>query len=96
MKVIFTPYIYIAFFFLKISGSYAQEFQLTAIPKKEINNEVLNNISYKKNHISKKSVYHEIDTIIINLEKRGYLNATIDTIYNKDSVFTALYASSRS
>ena len=91
MKVIFTPYIYIAFFFLKISGSYAQEFKLTTIPKKEINKEVLNNLNYQKNHISKKSVYLEIDTIIINLEKRGYLNAAIDTIYNKDSIFTAQY-----
>lgn len=91
MKAIFTPYIYIAFFFLKIFGSYAQEFQLIALPKKEINNEVLNNINYKKNHISKKSVYHEIDTIVIVLEKKGYLNAAIDTIYIKDSVFTAQY-----
>ncbi len=91
MKVIFTPYIYIVFFILYISGAQAQEFHLTIKPKDEINKEILNSIHYKKKYLSKQNVFLELDSIINRLEKKGFLNATLDTVFNIDSIYTAQY-----
>ncbi|NOQ91262.1 MAG: hypothetical protein GQ552_00940, partial [Flavobacteriaceae bacterium] len=91
MKIKLTPYIYIIFFLLNISGVCAQEFQLTIKPKEVVNKEILNSINYKKNHLTTKNVFQEIDSIINRLEIKGFLNATIDTVVKTDSIYIAQY-----
>jgi len=89
VKVIFTPYILILLFLLDFSTSYGQKFQLVAKADNSINNTILEEISYLKNHSSKEGVFKELKTIKSKLEKKGYLNSTLDTLYLKDSIYTA-------
>jgi hypothetical protein len=76
---------------LKFTSFYAQEFHLENISKIDTNNTVLKSIISQKIHQSKKSVLSEIDSVLIKLEYKGYLNATLDTIFVNDSLYKAQY-----
>jgi len=91
LKAPVTPYIYILFFLLKIYSLHAQEFQLENLCKYEKNNKIINGLSYQKNHSSENSVLKEIDSILVKLEYKGYMNASLDTIYINDSIYKAHY-----
>ncbi len=91
MKVFITPYIYILFFLLKLFCVNAQEFQLENLSKNDTNNKILRSIYFKKLHASENSILTEIDSILIRLEYKGYLNAILDTIYITDSIYKAQY-----
>ena len=91
MKVNFTPYIYIVFFLLKISSCYAQEFQLKAISKNKENNKTFNELVYEKNHPSKKSIALETDSILIQLEHKGFLSVSLDTLLHIKQEYTAQF-----
>mgnify|MGYP001150075214 CR=1 FL=1 len=91
MKVIFTPYIYIVIFLLKISSCYTQEFQLKAISNTIENNKVLSELVFKKNHTSKKSIDREIDSILIQLEYKGFLNASLDSLLHTEQKYIAQF-----
>jgi hypothetical protein len=76
---------------LKFTSFNAQGFHLENISKIDINNTVLKSIASQKIHQSKKSVLSEIDSVLIKLEYKGYLSATLDTIFVNDSLYKAQY-----
>jgi len=69
----------------------AQEFQLENLTKNDTNNKIIKSISFKNLHSNEKSVLNEIDSILIRLEYKGFLNATVDTIFYSDSIYKARY-----
>jgi len=91
MRVIFTPYIYILFFLLKFSTIYSQNFQISVTTIKSENNKIIKEIPYIKFHNSKMSILNEINEINRELEKIGFLNATLDKFDLIDSTFNAKY-----
>ncbi len=91
MKVIDTPYIYILFFVFNFSVASAQNFNLEIKAVNEKNNKELQSISYKKKHASKDELFQEIDSVLIKLEYKGYLSASLDTLYKNDSLYSAQY-----
>jgi len=76
-----------------LNGSffYGQTFELSAIAKNKTKNHIIHAVSYKKTHLSKQSVFTETDSILNALEKKGYFNTVLDSVFVKDSLFTAQY-----
>ena len=91
MKAIFTPYIYITFFLINIFVCNAQEFQLKAISKNTENSIIFKELVYQKDHLSKKSIDLEIDSILIKLEYKGFLSAYLDTLFNNKQKYSAQF-----
>ena len=91
LKIKATPYIYILFFFLQSLTINAQK--LTLIPKTKSfeNNTVLEKIYYQKDHFSEKSIYKELDSISLHLQKLGFVHTKLDTLIKNDSIYTANY-----
>ena len=91
LKVFITPYIYILFFVFNFSMVYAQDLYLENQAVNEKNNKVLQSISYQKKHATKADLLQEIDSVLIKLEYKGYLNTSLDTLYINDSIYKAHY-----
>ncbi|PID71202.1 MAG: hypothetical protein CR985_01170 [Flavobacteriales bacterium] len=51
---------------------------------------VINELKYKKNHITNSSVFKTIDSVKNKIEVLGFINANIDTIISKDTTYLAI------
>lgn len=89
MKVFFTPYIYILLFLLQNAFVFAQHFELQLQSTQASNTEVIHKLSYKKIHDSRKSILAEIDSALIQLERKGFIYAKLNSLKNQDSIYTA-------
>jgi outer membrane protein assembly factor BamA len=69
----------------------AQEFLLENFAENDTNNKIIKSVSFQNIHSSENSVLNEIDSILIRLEYKGYLNANLDTIFISDSIYKAQY-----
>jgi len=88
----FTPYIFILFFTLIISGTRAQDLKLSIKTNQDSDQEVLNHIPFKKELPSKVALENEIDSLFDKLQFRGYLNAKLDTVMATDTLYTAFFS----
>ena len=91
MKALFTPYIYI-YFLLGINLTFSQQLELKIAAKSNVNTAILQSIKYKKTHNNKPSILLEIDAIKEALSQKGYLKNELDSLYKKDSVYTAIFS----
>ncbi len=89
MKKNVIPYIYILLFFLQTQFVVSQNTQLRIQAKNKANEQVFYNIAYKKFHENENTISKEIDSVLTQLQKIGYLQSKLDTIYKKDSLFLA-------
>ena len=91
MKLTTTPYIYILFFFLQSWAIHTQN--LTLIPNSKLteNNSYFEKIIFQKNHISEASIYNELDSISIQLQKLGFVYNKLDTLVKTDTIYYADY-----
>jgi len=87
----FIPYIYIAFFLCNIWFSFSQKIILNISAKDSTNTILLNTIPYQKIHPTEFSLLQSLDTIKNNLEKKGFINFSLDTIIKKDSIYNAKF-----
>jgi translocation and assembly module TamA len=92
LNIKFTPYIYILFFILNICGAKAQNLKLSIKTNQSSDQEVLNQIPFKKELPSKVALENELDSLLDKLEFRGYLNAKLDTIIASDTASTAFFS----
>ncbi len=91
LKVNFTPYILVLFFFVNFSLIHGQKLQLKATARFEENNKILQRISFIEFHDSEESVQHEINEIKSALELKGYLNNVLDSLIISDSIYKAQF-----
>ena len=91
LKVNFTPYILLLFFFVNFSLVYGQKFQLKVSAQSKENNKILERISFIEWHDSEASVHNEIGLIKSALELKGFLNASLDTLMHSDSIYKARF-----
>jgi translocation and assembly module TamA len=91
LKVNFTLYILILFFFVDFSLIHGQKLQLKVSARLEENNKVLERTSFIEFHDSEESIENEISKIQSTLELKGYLNNTLDTLIISDSVYKAQF-----
>lgn len=89
MKKNVIPYIYILLFFLQTQFVVSQSAQLRIQVKDNANEQAFDNITYKKFHDNENTIAKEIDSVLVQLQKIGYLQSKLDTIYKKDSLFLA-------
>ena len=89
LKINFIPYIYILLLFLQAQFATSQNVQLTIQSKNGVNEQALTGISFKKFHNNETAIPKEIDSIITQLNKKGYLQSELDSIYRSDSLFLA-------
>lgn len=89
MKINFIPYIYILLFFLQTQFAAAQNIQLTIQSKSNVNEQAFNGINFKKFHKDETSVPKEIDSVLTQLNKKGYLQSELDSLFKTDSLFIA-------
>lgn len=85
----FTPYIYILFFFVQVSCVLAQGYKLEIRTNPNDPEEFARPLAFQKNIITKDSVAVELNSYLKQIELKGYLNATIDSVVQTDSVYTA-------
>lgn len=50
---------------------------------------LLEQIAFQKMHSVESSITPEIDTIILQFQKKGYLNVSLDSLYKRDSIYFA-------
>lgn len=91
LKINFTPYILVLFFFVNFSLVYGQKFQLKVSTQLEENNKILKRISFIEWHDSEASVHNEIGGIKSALELKGFLNTSLDTSIHSDSIYKARF-----
>jgi len=91
LKVNFTPYILLLFFFANFSLIYGQKFQLKTTAQFEENDKILERISFVEYHDTEESVRQEISSIKSRLEFKGFLNTVLDTLILSNSVYTAKF-----
>jgi len=91
LKLTTTPYIYILFFFLQSWAIHTQN--LTLIPNSKLteNNSYFEKIIFQKNHISEASIFNELDSISIQLQKLGFVYNKLDTLVKTDTIYYADY-----
>lgn len=89
MKLKFTPYIYILIFILGSSSLYAQHHKLEIRLNDSENKTFISKNNYRKEGLLKDSISHEIDAYVKNIELLGYLSPRLDSLTNKDSIWTA-------
>ena len=90
MKRKFTPYIYIAFFLWNFGSIFGQELTLKISTKDSTHTIFVNSINYKKNHVSEISLFKSLDSIKNKLERKGFLNLSLNTI-KQDSIYQAIF-----
>ena len=91
MKQQFTPYIYILFFLLNFGFVFGQKLILKVSAKDSTNTVLINTIHYQKVHFSKISLDASLDSIHEKLERKGFLNVSLDTLIKKDTVYFATF-----
>ncbi|MEN8125663.1 MAG: ShlB/FhaC/HecB family hemolysin secretion/activation protein [Bacteroidota bacterium] len=91
MKIITTPYIYILFFFLQSWTIYTQNLTLIPNSKSPMNNAVFKDIIFQKDHTSESSIYKELDSITLQLQKLGFVHNKLDTFVKDDTIYYADY-----
>jgi len=89
LKFISTPYIYILIFLN--FNLYAQELVLKPQTVNPGNQEIFNGITYKRLNSDQKEIYKQIDSIRVQLQKKGYLQNKVKNIEIKDSTYIALF-----
>lgn len=72
------------------SKTYAQNLKLTITSHEKKNTEIINTITYKKLHFSKKSVLKEIDSVSKIMTLKGYINHSY-TIQHNDSIYSCYF-----
>ncbi len=87
----FIPYIYIAFFLWNIRPAFGQEFTLKISGKDSFHSVLLNSIKYQTIHKTEFSLRESLDSIKNKLEKKGFLNYTLDTLKKNDSIYDAMF-----
>ncbi len=89
MKKNAIPYIYILFLFLQTHWVISQNIELRIQTKNNTNEQELDEITYKKFHENENTIPKEIDSILAQLQKIGYLQSKLDTLFKKDTLFLA-------
>lgn len=91
MKQLFTPYIYIVIFLCNFSQLNAQGFTLKISVKDSLENPIIKDLKFLKKHQTIQSVFTEVDSLQSKLERFGYFNNRLDSLINKDSIYTAYF-----
>ena len=91
MRTFSTPYLHIVIFLFNFGGLLAQNFELKISTKDSLNTSIIYGVDFQKKHQNKQSLLAELDSLIFKFEKIGFLNSNLDSINNKDSVYTAYF-----
>ncbi len=89
LKFIATPYIYILIFLN--FNLYAQNLVLKPVSLQPGNQNIFNGISYKKLNSDEKELYLQIDSIKVQLQKKGYLQNKVKDVKIKDSIYSVVF-----
>ena len=76
----FIPYIYILFLSCFSHLTFGQKNELILVAKDTIQNRIVSEIYHTKKHLQKKDALDEIDRILQQVKKRGFITARIDSI----------------
>lgn len=79
-------------FFLNLQIVHSQNLQLKIKIKSDFNNSVIEGMVFKKYHQNTNSIDVEIDSILLQFQKKGYLNGKLDSITENDSIFLAQFS----
>lgn len=79
-------------FFLNLQIVHSQNLQLKIKVKSDFNNSVIEGMVFKKYHQNTNSIDVEIDSILLQFQKKGYLNGKLDSITENDSIFLAQFS----
>lgn len=82
MIKIFTPYIYTFFTIAFCSSIYSQKKEHLSLKIKSrnaIENNLIQKTSYKKNHLTKKEITNEVDSVLDKFKKNGFFTIQIDS-----------------
>lgn len=91
MKQKYTLYICILFFVAFSEGIFSQKLELRVASKDSLENDILQEIDFKKTHFKNSSVKKEIDVISEKLKQIGYFSNSLESLVRKDSTYTALF-----
>ena len=89
LKQFFTPYIYILLFLTNFQLLFSQEFQLEVLTKDSITNLVVKQLNFKRNYQDIQQLFLEVDSLQLKFELLGYLNNRLDSLVERDSLYTA-------
>lgn len=89
MKRFFLPYIYIVFLCWNFSAVFSQNLKLKISVKDSLNKPFIENLKYQQNHKNISSLFTQIDSLKSHFEQIGFLNNHLDTVLQKDSVYSA-------
>ncbi|MDJ0646007.1 MAG: hypothetical protein QNJ57_08520 [Flavobacteriaceae bacterium] len=89
LKQLFTPYIYIVLFLWSFQQLNAQSYTLKILENQSTENPIFNKLKFQQKHQNIKSIFREVDSLQIKLERFGYLDNRLDSLTNKDSIYTA-------
>jgi len=76
---------------LNIKPIFGQEFTLNISGKDSIHSLVLKSINYQKVHKTELSLFESLDSIKNELEQKGFLNNSLDTLSKNDSIYNAIF-----
>lgn len=88
----FTPYIYILIFLGLIQNSLSQNFELKLVAIDSLENSILNRVTFQKSHPSDEVIISELDSVVLRLQKQGFINTTIDSIQKNEQFRTAYFS----
>ena len=89
MRLKFTPYIYILFFILAFNSLQAQNQKLEIRLNLSENQDPISKQKYNRTGLVRDSIAKEISAYQKKIELLGFLNSSLDSITNKDSLWVA-------
>ena len=92
MKQILYIFLYLNIYTLISQGIFAQQLQLTLEAEKPISNSLKDSLTIENRFKDYNSLKHEADTVVIKLQRFGYLEAVLKNLKKTtDSTYTARY-----
>ena len=91
MKQKFIPYIYILFSILVFNQSYGQKKVLKISTIDSTSLFLIKDVQYQKIHFTENTISKTLDSVKLQIERKGFVNYSLDSLVKNDSLFIAYF-----